>query len=140
MRLPLTARVVADARRVPTWLVTLEGGDAFRRDAFRACRVELVEVPAGPGEGVDLAAALRALGTRGLTRILVEGGAMLAASLLREDLVDRLVWARAASIIGGDGIPAVAPFGLDTLAHAPRFARRRVFAAGDDIIEEFGRS
>jgi diaminohydroxyphosphoribosylaminopyrimidine deaminase / 5-amino-6-(5-phosphoribosylamino)uracil reductase len=138
LRLPLTARLVAEARVVPTWLVTLRHGDALRGQAFRDCGVELIEVEGG-GAGVDVAAALRALGERGLTRILVEGGGQLAASLLRADVVDRIVWFRAPLAIGGDGVPAVAAFGLDGLAEAPRFRRTGLEASGDDVLETYRR-
>ncbi|MDB5407768.1 MAG: ribD [Rhodospirillales bacterium] len=138
LRVPLTARLVAEARIVPTWFVTLVNGEAPRRQAFRDCGVELVEVEAA-GEGVDIAAALRALGERGLTRILVEGGGKLAASLLRADVVDRIAWFRAPLAIGGDGVSAIAAFGLDRLAEAPRFQRTGLEASGDDVLETYRR-
>ena len=53
--------------------------------------VKLIELPESAA-GVDLTAALAALGAAGLTRILCEGGGTLAAALLRENLVDRLAW------------------------------------------------
>jgi diaminohydroxyphosphoribosylaminopyrimidine deaminase / 5-amino-6-(5-phosphoribosylamino)uracil reductase len=135
LRVPLTARVVAEARRVPTWFITLRHGDAARREAFRGCGVELIEVPATPDHTVDMAAAFQELGRRGLTRVLVEGGATLAAVLLRAGLVDRLAWFHAPSLIGGDGIPAVAPLGITNLEDAPRFERLSLEPVGDDVLE-----
>jgi diaminohydroxyphosphoribosylaminopyrimidine deaminase/5-amino-6-(5-phosphoribosylamino)uracil reductase len=135
LRLPLTARLVAEAKHPPTWLVTLEGGDELRLAAFRDCGVEVIEVPADAAGAVDLGAALRSLGERGITRILAEGGAMLAASLLRAKLVDRIAWFRAGSLVGGDGVPAVIGFGVDRLADAPRFRRRFIEAIGEDVVE-----
>ena len=135
LRVPLTARVVAEARRVPTWFITLRHGDAARREAFRSCGVELIEVPATPDHTVDMAAAFQELGRRGLTRVLVEGGATLAAVLLRAGLVDRLAWFHAPSLIGGDGIPAVAPLGITNLEDAPRFERLSLEPVGDDVLE-----
>jgi diaminohydroxyphosphoribosylaminopyrimidine deaminase/5-amino-6-(5-phosphoribosylamino)uracil reductase len=138
LRVPLTAGLVADARRVPTWIVTLRGGDAPRREAFLACGVELIEVDAAAG-GVDLVAAMQALGARGLTRVLVEGGAVLAATLLSADLVDRVAWFRAPSLIGGDGLPAISGFGLERLADAPRFVRAAIERVGEDVLETLRR-
>ncbi len=69
------------------------------------------------------AAALGALGDAGLTRILVEGGAQLAASLLRADLVDRIAWFHAPAVMGGDAWPAVQAFGIERLGAMPRFTR-----------------
>jgi len=135
LNVPLTARVVAEARQVPTWFITLRHGDAARREAFLSCGVELIEVPPTPARMVDIVAAFQELGRRGMTRVLVEGGSTLAAVLLRAGLVDRLAWFHAPKLIGGDGIPAVAGFGLEHLEQSPRFERISVETVGDDVLE-----
>jgi diaminohydroxyphosphoribosylaminopyrimidine deaminase / 5-amino-6-(5-phosphoribosylamino)uracil reductase len=139
LRIPLTAQVMAEARRVPTWLITLRHGDAARREAFLACGVDLIEVPATSDQTVNMVAALQELGRRGLTRVLVEGGARLAAVLLQSDLVDRLAWFHAPILIGGDGIPAVEGFGIAALKDAPRFERIAVEEMGEDVLETLRR-
>lgn len=139
LRMPLTHRLAATADDVPTWVVTLAGGDRNRVRAFAAAGIELFECPPGPDGAVDPVAALAALGAAGLTRILVEGGAHLAAALLRADLVDRLVWFRAARMIGGDGLAALVGFGVDRLSQTPRFGRVDVSTVGDDVMETYSR-
>jgi len=139
LRVPLTARVVAEASKVPTWFVTLKGGDPARREAFRGAGVDLIEVPPTPDRTVDMSTALQELGERGLTRVLVEGGATLAAVLLGAGLVDRLAWFHAPLLIGGDGIPAVAPLGIEQLGEAPRFERISLEQVGDDVQETLRR-
>ena len=57
-----------------------------------------------------------------------------AAALLRQRLVDRLVWFHAPLLIGGDGVPAVAPLGFASLAEAPQFERIASDIVGDDLI------
>lgn len=140
LRLPLTSALVRDARELPTWIVTIEGNVSERIDAYRLCGVEIIETPAGPSGTLDLAAALQALAKRGLTRILVEGGATLTAALMQARLVDRVVWFRASSIIGGDGIPVSAPFGVAKLDQAPRFVRRRLVDLAGDALETYVRA
>ncbi len=78
-----------------------------------------------------------ALGERGITRLLVEGGAGLAAAFLRARLVDRLVWVHAPLVIGGDGVPAIAGLGLAALADAPAFERLSTETVGDDVLTTF---
>ena len=138
LRVPLTAKLVADARTTPTWFITLKGDAPERHRVFRDCGVELIEVAAA-GETVDLAAAFQELGKRGLTRVLVEGGATLAAAMLRTDLVDHVAWFRAPRLIGGDGIPAITAFGIDKLAATPRFVRVALEELGEDVLETFRR-
>ena len=86
---------------------------------------------------IDLNTALRLLGDRGLTRLLVEGGGRLAAALLRAGLVDRLVWLHAPLLLGGNGIPAIADLDLVALAEAPGFERLSSEIVGEDGITLF---
>src|SRR5271166_2207525 len=77
-----------------------------------------------------------ALREAGLTRVMVEGGAQLAAAFLRDGLVDRIAWFHAPSIIGGDGVPAAAAFDIEEPSAAPRFVRRSIRPDGDDVLTE----
>jgi diaminohydroxyphosphoribosylaminopyrimidine deaminase/5-amino-6-(5-phosphoribosylamino)uracil reductase len=137
LRTPPAARIVAGARAAPTWLLTLPAADPARRAPLADAGVELIEVADAAAGQIDLAAALGALGGRGLTRLLVEGGGRLAASLLRAGLVDRLVWLHAPLLLGGDAVPAVAALGLDRLAAAPRFERIDTTPLGADLVSRF---
>lgn len=138
LRTPLTATLIATAGKTPTWMLIREGTDRERRHAFADLGVTLIEV-AGAETGVDPVGAMRALGKAGLTRILVEGGAQLAASLLRADLVDRVAWFHAPGIMGADAWPAVEAFGIEHLDALPRFARVAETLLGDDMFTEFVR-
>jgi diaminohydroxyphosphoribosylaminopyrimidine deaminase/5-amino-6-(5-phosphoribosylamino)uracil reductase len=137
LRTPLTAKLVIAAQQVPTLIVTRADIDPLRAQAFRDCGVTLVEAPRDADGNIDLVAALTALAQRGLTRILVEGGATLAASLLQRRLVDRLAWFRSPGLIGGDGLAAVKPFGVDRLAEQALGTRLSVMRLGQDLLETF---
>jgi diaminohydroxyphosphoribosylaminopyrimidine deaminase / 5-amino-6-(5-phosphoribosylamino)uracil reductase len=72
----------------------------------------------------DAAGALAALAGRGITRALVEGGAAVAASLLRGGgLVDRLYLFEAPLLLGAEALPSVGRLGVGRLADAPRWRR-----------------
>ena len=135
LRLSLTSQLAETAAQVPTWILTGHGADPARADAFRATGIELIEVPGGVGESLDLKAALQIMGDRGLTRVLAEGGARLASGLLSADVVDRLVWMRAPAILGSDGLGAIAGLGIDKLSDMKRFSRTAVRRAGSDLVE-----
>ena len=136
-RLPLSSKVLSTARNVPTWLVTARGGDAAHREALGRLGVEVIEVDGEAGR-LPLDAVVRALGNRGITRLLVEGGSKLAGEFLGAGLVDRAYWFRAASVIGGDGLPAAAAFGIIRLQDAARFQRLDVTPLGNDVLETYG--
>ena len=140
LRVPLTARVVVEARRMPTWFVVRHGIGGERRAALAGCGVEIIDVPARPGGATDLAAALSALAKKGITRVLVEGGATLAAALVRADLVDRIAWFRAPTLIGGDGLPALSALGVAAPDRARRFVRIGIERIGEDVLETLRRA
>jgi len=137
LRIPPGAHLIAEASETPTWVLTLRPADPARRDAFLANGVVVTEVDPDAEDRIDLAAALQALGARGVSRLLVEGGARLAAALLRLRLVDRLVWLHAPLLIGADGTPAIGALGLAALADAPSFERLSTETVGADALTCF---
>jgi len=136
LRTRLTAQVISTATAVPTWFLHRPGADPDRMNALQAANVRLIEV-AGAEHGIDLVAGMQALGSAGLTRVLIEGGAQIAAALLREKLVDRIAWFHAPTVMGGDGWPAAQAFGTAALAGMPRFRRVDSRPVGDDMLTEF---
>jgi diaminohydroxyphosphoribosylaminopyrimidine deaminase/5-amino-6-(5-phosphoribosylamino)uracil reductase len=134
LRIPPDARLIAEARDVPTWLVTLPSVDPEKQRSLRDAGVEIIAAEPDASGHLDLAVVMRRLGERGLTRLLVEGGGELAAALLRDGLIDRAVWLHAPLLLGSDGVPAVAPLGLGALAEAPGFERLSSETVGADVM------
>ncbi len=95
--------------------------------------VELLRCRRGAG-GVDLADLLARLAARGVTHLLVEGGAQVDARFLEAGLVDRLVVFVAPKLVGADGIPLVAGRGPARMADALALADVRVERVGDDVL------
>jgi len=139
LRLPADSRLVAAAGEGPVWVVTRADADPERHRTLTARGVEIIDVAAGDDGRPDPAALLQALGQRGLTRVMVEGGGTLAASLVRAVLVDRLAWFRAPRLIGGDGQPAVGAMAVETLVESADFIRDDVRMVGDDMLESYRR-
>jgi diaminohydroxyphosphoribosylaminopyrimidine deaminase/5-amino-6-(5-phosphoribosylamino)uracil reductase len=75
----------------------------------------------------------------GITRLMVEGGGRIVSGLLKADLVDRLVWFRASTVIGADGVPAINGFGIRELDEAVKFVKVSSRVAGADTIEVYQR-
>ena len=80
--------------------------------------------------------ALALLAAREVTSLLVEGGAELAAALLRAGLVDGLALFLAPKLIGGDGRPLLGELGVAALADAPALIDTSVRAIGPDVLVE----
>jgi len=119
--LPLDGQLAKTAGKFPVWLCHGPGTDPDVRRAWESRGARLFEIPPGPDRQLDPVAALRALGSAGLTRVLCEGGGTLAASLLSSAMVDRIVTFGAGLALGAEGAPSIGALGLERLADAPRF-------------------
>ena len=101
--------------------------------------------PEGPDFGPiwqvagDPAAIMADLGARGLTRVLCEGGGLLAAGLLGADLVDQVVFYSAGLALGAGGLPAIGPLDVPRLADATRFSLTETRQIGPDLMHRWTR-
>ncbi len=136
-RLPLDSRLMRSARRHPLWLIVRQGADDGRVEALASAGAEVLRVLAGRDNRLDPDSALESLARQGLTRVLVEGGGTLAAALLKAGLVDRVVWFRAPTIVGGDGMPAVAAMDVASLIDALKLRLVSAGTEGGDVVETY---
>ena len=135
-RLPLTGKLVRDAGRLPTVVITGQNPNNRLTDA--GVTVLQVDEADGRPEPKAALAALRAhLPLGEASGVFIEGGGQVAASFLAAGLVDALEWFRAPIVLGDEGRPAVGAFVLKDLAGAPRFRRVAVEAVGDDLWERY---
>ncbi len=91
LSLPRDGHLAQTAGTVPLWLCHDSEADAARRKVWSDLGAELIEIPYQADGQLDLSAMMQRLGDRGLTRVLCEGGARLAAALIHADLVDEVV-------------------------------------------------
>jgi diaminohydroxyphosphoribosylaminopyrimidine deaminase/5-amino-6-(5-phosphoribosylamino)uracil reductase len=130
--LPRRARVLGGG--APTWIVAPRGAAVARVAALERAGAHVLLLPARRGR-VAFADVLRALTTEvGLTTLLVEGGAVVAAAALRARLVDRLVLFVAPTLMGGDGLAAIGSLGVRRAADALRVHDVRVARVGSDLL------
>ena len=80
------------------------------------------------------------LGARGLTRVLCEGGGVLAASLLRAGLVDQLIGFTAGVALGAEARPGIGAMALERLSEAPRFHLAEIRRIGGDVMHRWLRA
>ena len=138
--LPREGRLATGEGAGPLWLLHGPGVPETARSFWSGRGAEMIEVSSDDAGRPKPDAALAALGDRGLTRVFCEGGGGLAASLLKADLVDRLAVFGAGLVLGGDGLPATGPLGLNRLAEARRFDLVDVREVGADVVHQWGRA
>ena len=134
-RTPPTARVCDPALPGRTTVAVAESAPAQRRAALEERGVEVLAVTADAAGRIDLGALLDALGRRGATSLLVEGGATLLGALFDGGHVDRVLAFIAPLIIGGREAPAaVAGTGPEGLGGAVRLMDPGVRRFGVDTL------
>jgi diaminohydroxyphosphoribosylaminopyrimidine deaminase/5-amino-6-(5-phosphoribosylamino)uracil reductase len=92
----------------------------------------VIRVDCKPDGKPDLKGAMTALGGRGITRLLIEGGPMISASLIADDLVDEAIVVRAPVTLGTNAIDAIENMPLDALLKSPKLRVLEERTLGDD--------
>lgn len=139
LRLPLTSKLVASIETAPLWVVCGMQADENKENLLRERGVQVFRSATADGI-LELRAALELLASKGLTRLMIEGGSILASRLVQTDLVDEFAISRAPKIIGADGVDALEGMALSAVTASPRFVSRGVEAMGVDTIEVFDRA
>jgi diaminohydroxyphosphoribosylaminopyrimidine deaminase/5-amino-6-(5-phosphoribosylamino)uracil reductase len=98
-----------------------------------------VATATAPPPGLDLLAVLHALSEKGITRLLVEGGARVAASFVAAGLVDEVWLLRGAEAVGADGMPALDALPLSSITQSPTFELRASEALQSDTLKVYER-
>ena len=88
---------------------------------------------------LDIKAIIKNISKLGYTRILVEGGAKLAASLINNDLIDEIAWFRASKIMGSNGINAISNLNIDRINHLKKFQIISTRTFDDDHLTHYRR-
>ncbi len=138
-RLPLESRLVTTAHQVPVVAVVGPAATPEGKAALAAAGVQLIETSDG-ANGLNLEEALEALAEQGVTRVLVEGGARVASSLLADDLLDEIVLFRAPVVVGPDGVRALEGYALSAIERSPRYRQIDAAIIGDDQMRRYVRT
>ncbi len=129
LELPPRLRLLRPRGEVPTLVAHVSGRPPRRPRPgveYLRCR--------GKGGRVDLRDLLRRLGRRGVTSLLVEGGAEVSRRLLEEGLADRVLVFLAPKLVGGGGLSWIAGPGVARMARALPLEEVRLERVGRDIL------
>jgi riboflavin-specific deaminase-like protein len=131
LRIPLTSALLTESPE-RTICVTSEDAPVDQVAAVRetGARVIFGKLRAGR---LDLADLLQRLSELGIRSLMVEGGAGIVTSLLKDRLVDRLVVCIAPKVLG-TGLDAVGDLGIRDLGAALTFRETTIRQLGPDIL------
>jgi len=134
LRIPANARLLNHDSSAETIVVAGSGISSKKLKQFQKSGVSVITCPLKSGR-IDLVALMGILGKRFVTSLLVEGGAAIIGSMLREKLVDKFFIFKAPKILGGeDGIPMAAGRGPDKMDQCLDLKDLEVRRFGEDIL------
>ena len=133
-RLPTASKLVQTAREVPLLVAACAQADPRRKAELERAGAGFLATETFDGR-VALPELLEDLAAKGMSSILVEGGAATAKHFLDEGLVDRIVLFRGAVVIGEGGLAA--PIDEDHMPSGFRLLRQATY--GDDRVAEWAR-
>ena len=140
LRIPGTSRLVHSARETPLWVVTSELAEAAAAMKLGAAGAQVIRVSTTTSPpGLDVLAVLHALAVRGITRLMVEGGARVASSFVAAGLVDEVWLLRGSETVGAGGVAALAALPLSAITQSPGLKVRASESLGKDTLTVYER-
>ena len=139
LAVPPASEPARSARQVPVLVyTTAEAVSAKPQAAAALAEAGCIVAPVPPAAGgVAVRAVLEDLARRGMSRVLVEGGARVFGAFLAEGLVDRLmVFVSPRLLAGADALGPVAGPPGRALAEALRVQDLSASAVGPDVLLE----
>jgi diaminohydroxyphosphoribosylaminopyrimidine deaminase / 5-amino-6-(5-phosphoribosylamino)uracil reductase len=136
LRISGSSRLVHSARETPLWVMTSETAEAPAAMKLGAAGAQVIRVAttSAPPPGLDLPAVLHALAEKGITRLLVEGGARVASSFVAAGLVDEVWLLRGPDAVGADGVAALEALPLQVITQSPDWRIRDSETLGNDTL------
>lgn len=133
LKISPTAKVLQNISKSPTLIATIKKPDDARFKRIAATGAEIITVKADKDGRVDLRTLFKFLAERKISSVLVEGGAQIITSVLKNNLANRIVTVIAPKIIG-KGIEAVGDLNITNLDLAKILSIQKVTRNGNDII------
>ena len=133
LRISPRAKILKVDEKHRTMVVTTRKATLKKRKALERKGVEVVVVPDKRGR-VSIVSLLKLLGKQGVLSVLVEGGAEVNASFLKEKLAHKMYTFMAPRILGDDALGAYSNMGLSDLDQAIKIKNVRMESIGKDFL------
>ena len=141
LRMPGDGRLVHSARQTPLWVMTSDFSEAPAAVKLGAAGAQVIRVATTTNPaGLDLPAVLHALSGKGITRLMVEGGARVASSFVASGLADEIWLLRGPDMIGADGVPALGALPLAAITQSQSFKVHASETFGKDTLTIYERA
>jgi diaminohydroxyphosphoribosylaminopyrimidine deaminase / 5-amino-6-(5-phosphoribosylamino)uracil reductase len=133
-RLPLSSKLIGQARHIPLTVVVSRAAPRAATDALEAHGADVI-VATGENEPARVRSALDQLGSTGITSMLLEGGPHLAGAFLDAGEVDEIRLFLAPLVLGGRmARDPLEGEGVEAISDAVRALTLSCEQLGDDVL------
>ncbi len=133
LRVPMTCNLISNLESTSTLILSTAEASAEKTQDLRDKGITVVPLPNEAGT-ISFESILNCLGQRGLTSLLIEGGAGLNGIALRSGLVDRVIFYIAPKFLCGEDAKAVVGGkAIEALSSALALENIKVKRLGEDI-------
>jgi diaminohydroxyphosphoribosylaminopyrimidine deaminase/5-amino-6-(5-phosphoribosylamino)uracil reductase len=133
LKIPKQAKVFQNISGARTLITTIKTSADPKFQSIADSGVEIITIKADRKGNVDLIKLFKILAARNISSILIEGGAQIITSTLKNNLANRLITIIAPKILGS-GIEAVGDLNIRKLSLAKKLSIQKVSRCGNDII------
>jgi len=135
LKVPLRANIFTQPSDAGNIIVTTPNAFFKRKREIEKTGSLVLEVRAISRNKVDMQHMLEELGKLGITSLMIEGGAEIAASAIAEGIVDKVIFFISPKIIGGKNAPGpVGGEGVARVADAVKLTHLETRRFGEDIM------
>ena len=133
LRTPLSAKLLRLPDAAKTIIAVGADVSPARVRAFEARGIQVWRLPLRAGR-IAWRPLLGRLAADGVVSVMIEGGAAIAASAIKEKIIDKILFFFAPKILGGDGLPMIEALGLRRVKQAVVVKNLRIMPSGDDLM------
>ena len=136
LSIPLTSNVLNNLDKIPTIIWTKHNINSPKKKKLIDMGVEIIELEKIDNK-LNLIEGLTYLSEKGYNKVLVEGGSEISASLMANNLIDKVFLYRSGIFIGGDGLSGIASYNINNLDLIKRYKLLKTRVLDDDVLEEW---
>lgn len=131
LKISIDSQLAQTAKAVPVMVLCTRQAGTAKEHALGKAGIAVIRI--GDGPAIDPMLALAALAKQGVTRLLVEGGAQIAASFIKAGVVDQIHIFQADRIIGAPGVDALSGRALEDVLTGSDFELISQKPVGQDL-------
>ena len=140
LKTPLTSKIFQSANEFKTIICCGHNVDQSLVSIWINQGSKIIKCKTNMDGKIDLIDAMKHLGTIGINNIFCEGGASLATSLLKADLIDEFISMTSGLLIGANGRSVVGNFDNLSISKLPILKLRESYKYGQDVVSIWRKS